>query len=250
MFTYTGVTSGREFGWYLQVWPAVGSPAGSRSHGDPDRRQPLKGHAAYPGPMAGESGPGCKVDRVSEKYGLTAVDDRLRERRERGDSLRDLERVYNERVLAAAMESAGVDLPGREAATLYRLLTDDEVGPGERVDARSRLRRAGVDPATLESDFVSYQTVRTHLNDCLGLSTDRETAFGVDVARDTALKLVSRTELVTRQLIDRLRGRGAVTVVAPSVTVSVRVACSECGDEYSFSRLLDRGGCSCQSGRE
>ena len=65
--------------------------------------------------MAGESGPGCKVDRVSEKYGLTAVDDRLRERRERGDSLRDLERVYNERVLAAAMESAGVaaSLPGR-----------------------------------------------------------------------------------------------------------------------------------------
>jgi hypothetical protein len=171
----------------------------------------------------------------------------LRERRADGDSLRDLDRYFNEAVLRSAMESAGMDtLPG-EQSYLYRLLTDDEVGAGKRVDAESRLRRAGQDPSSVTGDFVSYQTVRAHLNDCLDVETTREAHLAVGEARNTGAKLLSRTESITRRTSERLARQGSVTITAPSVTVSLRVACSECNHEYTFSQLLERGGCSCRT---
>lgn len=191
------------------------------------------------------SGATCKVDRVAEKRGLSDLDERLRERWADGDSLRDLERVCNEAILRSAMRAAGMDTLDGEAANLYRLLTDDDVGPGKRIDAKSRLQRNGLDPETLTGDFVSYQTVRTHLNDCLGVATNRDRSLSVDGARNTVLKLVSRTESVATQTIERLTRQGTVTVGKPSVTVSLRVACSACGEEYTFGSLLERGGCAC-----
>ena len=157
---------------------------------------------------------------------------------ERGQLESDLERVTEEVERAESALSERPDVERRR----------------ERVAARLRETRARID--RIEQDLVNtFNEMMQEVLDALEYdAVERIWLERLSTAeggvRDTALKLVSRTELVTRQLIDRLRGRGAVTVVAPSVTVSVRVACSECGDEYSFSRLLDRGGCSCQSGRE
>lgn len=197
--------------------------------------------------MASESGATCKIDRVSERRGLSGIDDRLRERWADGASLRDLETFYNTELLRTVMESAGMDTLDGEVANLYRLLTDEEVSAGTQVDAESRLRQHGVDPSKVTDDFVSYQTVRTHLNDCLGEETTRETDLTTDEARNTVLKLLSRTESVTRRTIERLSNQGRLSVTAPSVTLSLRVACAECNDEYTFSQLLDEGGCSCET---
>lgn len=199
--------------------------------------------------MTEPSGTRCKIDRVSESWDLERIDDRLQERRASGDSLRELERYYNETVLRSAMESAGMDTLEGEVSNLYRLLTDEEVGAGKRVDAESRLRRNGLDPSAVTGDFVSYGTVRTHLNDCLDVETTRDTHLPVGEARTTVAKLLSRTESVARRTIERLGRQGSVTITAPSVTVSLRVACSECNDEYGFSQLLERGGCSCRTDR-
>ncbi|WP_324759374.1 rod-determining factor RdfA [Haloarcula sp. GH36] len=202
--------------------------------------------------MTAESEPTCKIDRVAAKWDLKGIDRRLRARRAAGDSLRDLETYFNESVVAAALDRAQAETVDGEAANLYRLLTGADVSAGKRVDAESKLRRNGIDPEPLADDFVSYQTVRTHFNDCLETPTERETTLTVDDARTTVLKLVSRTESVAHRTIDRLVRSGALTIPAPSVTVSLRVACSECNNEYSFTRLLDRGGCSCggESGRD
>jgi hypothetical protein len=194
--------------------------------------------------MSGDTG--CKVDRVCERWELP-MDDELRERWRGGESLRDLETVLNEAVLRAALRSADADVIDGEAANLYRLLTDDAVSAGQRVDAEARLRRAGLDPAAVTDDFVSYGTVRTHLNECLGVETARDTRLDPDEGRTTVLKLLSRTESVTERTIARLTDQGSLTIPAPSVTLSLRVACEECGDEYSFSQLLSRGGCSCRA---
>ncbi|WP_373222135.1 rod-determining factor RdfA [Halorientalis marina] len=192
--------------------------------------------------MSGDTG--CKVDRVCERWDLT-MGDELRERWRGGESLRELETVFNEAVLRAALQSADADVIDGEAANLYRLLTDDSVSAGQRVDAEARLRRAGLDPTAVTDDFVSYGTVRTHLNECLGIETTRDTRLDPDEGRTTVLKLLSRTESVTERTIARLTDQGALTIPAPSVTLSLRVACDQCGDEYSFSQLLSRGGCSC-----
>ena len=188
---------------------------------------------------------GCKIDRVLEERGLADIEEAFETRRSSGDSLRELEQFFNEAVLRAAMRDAGMEILDGEPSNLYRLLTDDEVTAGKRVDAESKLRRNGVDPDTVADDFVSYQTVRTHLNDCLGVRTTRESTFSVADARNTVHKLVSRLESVTVRSIERLGRDGTVSIAAPSVTVSVRVACSECNDEYTFATLLDRGSCSC-----
>lgn len=195
--------------------------------------------------MPSHSGETCKIDRVVDERDLEAVHDALRERWSDGESLRDLEAFFNRTVLEAAMTTAGMESIDGEAANLYRLLTDDDVSAGKRIDAESRLERDGIDPDALTDDFVSYQTVRTHLNSCLGVETTREQAFGISDARNTVHKLVSRTESVTLQVLERLAGQGTLAIGSPSVTVSVRVACSTCNDEYSFSALLEEEGCSC-----
>lgn len=195
--------------------------------------------------MQGTSDGGCKIDKVIEARGLSDIEGRLRTRWEDGESLRDLEQFFNEAVLRTAMLSAGMETIDGESSNLYRLLTDDDVSAGKRVDVEARLRRNGVDPDRVTDDFVSYQTVRTHLNDCLGIQTARDSTLAVGDARNTVHKLVSRVESVTLRTIERLCRQDTVRIASPSVSVSVRVACSECNDEYTFSALLAQGSCSC-----
>lgn len=188
----------------------------------------------------------CKIDRVARRWALETIDEQLLERREAGASLRDLEQFFNRQVLAAAMAETGIETVDGEVENLYHLLTDDDVSAGTRVEAESRLERHGLDPDAVESDFVSYQTVRTHLNDCLDVDTNRESGLEPTDGKNIVFKLLSRTESITERTIDRLRSSGHLTIGTPEVTLSLRVACSECGEEYPFGRLVDRGGCSCQ----
>lgn len=194
--------------------------------------------------MSNETG-NCKIDRVARKWELEDLDDRLLERREAGASLRDLETDYNRRVLRAAMEDAGIETLEGEVENLYRLLTDDDVSVGTRVEAQSRLERNGIDPGSMEDDFVSYQTVRTHLNDCLDVDTRRNAEIDETSAKNVVFKLLSRTESITERTIDRLRSSDLLAVGKPEVTLSLRVACTDCGEEYTFTRLVERGRCSC-----
>ena len=196
--------------------------------------------------MANDTG-GCKIDRVARERELDELDQRLLERRDAGASLRDLETYHNRKVLEAALNEAGMDTLEGEVENLYRLLTDDDVSVGTRVEARSRLERNGVDPDAVTDDFVSYQTVRTHLNDCLDVDTERTGRIDRTDAKNVVFKLLSRTESITTRTIDRLRTSGHLTIENPEVTLSLRVACTECGEEYTFTRLVDRGRCSCRT---
>jgi len=195
--------------------------------------------------MPDESGGGCKVDRVSQKYGLDEVDEVLKDLQKEGTSLRDLETQYNQQVLESTLREAGVDVLQGEVENLYQLLTGDDVSAGMRVEARSRLERQGIDPETIRDDFVSYQTVRTHLRECLAVDTERESTVTPTGAKNTVFKLISRTESVTNRTIERLRSSGLLHVGTVDVTLSLRIACTDCGEEYTFSRLLERGRCSC-----
>ncbi|MFB6117244.1 rod-determining factor RdfA [Halosegnis sp.] len=194
--------------------------------------------------MVSERTDGCKIDRVAERRSLANIDDRLRTRRRDGASLRALATFYNQSVLRAAMEGAEMEPLDGEVENLHRLLTDEDVTAGARVDAEARLSRNGVDPAAVTDDFVSHVTVQNHLTDCLGMTTDTQLTDAVD-ARESVMKLRSRLATVAESTLERLSRRGDIAVTTPSVTVSLRVNCAECNDAYSFSRLLDRGGCSC-----
>jgi hypothetical protein len=186
----------------------------------------------------------CKIGRVVRRYELGAFDRTLTDRREDGASLRDLETVVNEAVLRAALRDADADVIG-DVSSVYEGLTGDEASAGERAELRGRLTRAGVDIDGLETDFVSYQTVRTHFRECLDYDTDRRSALSVEDARGTVEWARSRSEGIVERTLDRLTGTDGFRAGDLAVSHVVRVTCEDCGATYPVDEFVDRGGCDC-----
>lgn len=161
-------------------------------------------------------------------------------------SLRDLADEFNRALLLAAIRDAGMDVVEGEPANFYRLLTDDDVSAGQRVEARNRLERAGVDVDALEADFVTYQAIRHYLKEVRGAEYERGDGDAVERERDGMDRLLSRVETVARDKIDRLRSGGDLSIGAYRVFVSVEVLCQDCGRQYGIGELLGRGECDCR----
>jgi len=192
-----------------------------------------------------ESTCSCKIGRNVEKYGLDRLDRRLLDRRDDGASLRRLEGVANRAVLRAALREAETDVIG-DVSSLYEKLTDEDTSAGERTELRERLSRAGIDTDTLLDDFVSYQTVRTHLRDCLDVDTDRRASLTVEDARGMIEWARSRSEGIVERTVERLRDTDEFRSGDVEVTHVIRVSCPDCGASYPIETFIDRGGCRCE----
>jgi len=93
----------------------------------------------------------CKVGRVLARRDLDRHDEMADRWRSRDVSLRSLERELNVALLRAAAREAGVATLDGEVENLYRLLTDDDVTSGTRVQARRRLENEGLDVDAVRS---------------------------------------------------------------------------------------------------
>lgn len=191
----------------------------------------------------------CKLGRNLSAYGRDALHGTIRERRRGGDSLRDLERFVNRALLDGAIREAGADVIG-DVGGLYDALTGDDVSAGERTEVRERLEHAGVDVAAIEDAFVSYQTVRTHLRECLDVETARESRLSIDDARGTIEWARSRSEGIVDRTIQRLAAADEVAAGDVDVSQVIRIDCPDCGDSYPVDEFVDRGGCECDRGHE
>lgn len=193
---------------------------------------------------------GCKVGRTAAQYGLSELDTTLvaywtGEADERY-STRDLATYVNQRVLEAALEAADVPFKDGEVENTYRLLADDDVSSGTRVQTRNELERDGVPIGRVESDFVSHQTVYNHLTDCLETALEEPSdEERLERSAETLGALQSRTAAVTRDTIEKLEHRDLVRVGEFNVVVSVTVTCEDCLQEYTARDLLDQGACRC-----
>jgi len=196
------------------------------------------------------SEPRSKVARLIESYDLAPIGADLEaawlgETGER-QSLRDLADRFNRALLLAAIRDAGMDVVDGEARNYYRLLTDEDVSAGRRVEARNRLEAAGVDVGRLQEAFVSYQSIRHYLTEVRGASYERDDGeSGVERERSVIDRLQSRVESVVRDTVDRLGNAGRLSVGDYRVFVSVDVLCQDCGGQYAVGELLDRGHCDC-----
>lgn len=193
----------------------------------------------------------CKVGRLIESYGLDGEGDRL-ERRWLGDgveraSLRTLADEFNQALLAAALDDAGMNPVEADLETTYRVLTDEDESEGARTQKRLELSREGVDVDTLLSDFVSHQAVHTYLRDYRGVERP-ESGDSEQLERDieTLRRLQSRAESVTADAVERSANTGRIDVGDADVLVNVRVFCQDCGADYDAEELLRRGGCECE----
>lgn len=195
--------------------------------------------------------PRTKVGRIIDGYELgpeygaeleAAWTDEGSERK----SLRDLAEEFNRRLLAAAMSDAGMSTLDGEVDNLFRLLTKDDVTAGTRTEARSRLERNGVDVDKLERDFVTYQAIRSYLQNERGAEYE-ETSDEDRLERtaDSIERLRSRLNSVVESNLNQLRETDRITLDQFRLFVSVDVLCEECGSQYTVTELLDRGGCDC-----
>jgi len=189
---------------------------------------------------------GCKVERVTERYDLHEADERLLRRRENEDaSLRELETHLNRRLLKRAMIEQGMSPLDGEVENYYRLLTDDTVMGTARREARRKLEEAGIDVDGVETDFVSYQTVRKHLNECLDKDTSEEYTPKPDNDLKNIEKLRQRLQNVVEKSVGRLKEYRVIQIGSPEATVSVKVTCGDCGRTYGISTLFRRRECPC-----
>lgn len=186
----------------------------------------------------------CKVERITEKHGFSDLDEELRRRHRSGASLRELETFINTRVLERALLESDVALIG-DTESIYRILQGDDVTPGQRAEIRSQLERAGPPVSDVEDDFVSHQTVKRHLQNCLGVDTNRQSKITFDEAEQTVEWAQSQNLSVIENTIKRLQNAGLLEVDHLDVTQSVRVTCEETGNTFRLREFLRRGGCDC-----
>lgn len=210
-------------------------PSETTEHGTPDKQ------------------PNNKVARLIDSYNLgEEFGDRLEQLwTADGDqrmSLRDLADLVNERLLEAAMSNSGMRPIEGEVENIYRLLADEEVSSGNKTEARQRLEHNGVDTDELERDFITYQAVRSYLQEYRGATYEQEseTTRAEDVLQ-TIQRLQSRTQSVTEKNIDQLDSTNELSIGDHRVFVNVDVLCGDCNTQYELSELISSGGCECNS---
>lgn len=192
----------------------------------------------------------CKLGRVADQHGLSTLSDDLiaywTGTGAKQYSTRELATLVNQRVLESAFNQASLSYKEGEIENTYKLLTDDDVTSGTRVQTRNELERDGVPIERIESDFVSHQTVYNHLTDCLGVSLDPPTdEERLERGAERLGALQNRTEAVTVDTIAQLQRNDVVDIGAFDVLVSVMVTCEDCHQQYTIRELLDEQACAC-----
>lgn len=189
----------------------------------------------------------CKIGRQANTYDLRNLSEDLRRRREEGDSLRDLAAFVNKRILGAAIDASDADVAG-DVGSVYAALADDEVSTERRVNTIDQLDAVGVDAQTLKDDFVSYQSVRNHLRNCLDMDTGRRGIETAEEGREVIEWARSREENIIERTLSRLRRIGLIASGDIRINSTVTVECTDCGNTYTVDEFLDRRACECSGG--
>ena len=145
------------------------------------------------------------------------------------------------------MRDAGQNALQRDVAVTYEQLTGEDVTAGVRTETRNRLEQVGVDAATLEADFVSYQAIRSYLTEYRDATYERPTdAEKIESDIESIQRLLARTLSVTEDRVERLRDTGRLDIEEFEVLLGAQVLCQDCGNQYTVTELLESGGCDCQ----
>lgn len=193
--------------------------------------------------------PNSKVARLIEVYDLRGFGGELErlwtaegdERR----SLRDLADLFNRRLLQTKLsEQTSRPLEG-EVENIYRLLTATDASAADANRARRRLTREGIDVEALEDDFVTYQAIRTYLQEYRGAEYSDGDTDPITSVKEDLQRLQGRTETVTKSKLERLQAANALATGSLNVIVETAVICVGCGERYTIAELLESGECEC-----
>jgi len=211
-------------------------------------------HAADPEDGGESESPCCKVQRAAAAFAISDTLDELVTARREGASFRDLATQFNTRVVERVLGEADVDgrsvhaaLTGEDiAGDVYEVLGASRDSDIRRAELRARLSDAGVDVDGLESAFVSHVTVRSHLQECVGVEPEQSPP-PFEQTVNTAKGAQTRASNVVQSTVDRAVRHGQLQAGDLDVEVLVRLTCHDCGDTFYLSELLEQRQCSCGS---
>lgn len=191
-----------------------------------------------------------KVARVIDEYDLSGLGTELEARwTATGDdhwSLRDLASYVNEELVRARLRETGRTPAAGDVRNALAFLNEDESAAADATQLRRRLERDGVDVDDLQSDLVTYQAVRSYLQDHRGAEYERATGNRVDAVTQSIQKLRGRLVSVTESKLEQLRDSSRLTLGEFRVMVDVRVLCTDCNTQQPVTDLLASGGCDCE----
>jgi hypothetical protein len=183
---------------------------------------------------------GCKVCRVLADRDMAEYEQRMVEHwhGQNGQRMgyRQLADWFNVTLLRREMDKAGVSTLGDEAESKYDRL---QKGGTVAEEVRTVLKRNGVPIEQVESDFVSYGVVRTHLTECLGEEYEEESG---DWEGDAIGRARNHAEQKISEAVAAAVSNGKLDAVGDvSVELSVDLTCSETHVSVPVDQALRRG---------
>lgn len=216
---------------------------------------PSRTHEHGDGDTSSEAETCCKVGRTATGYGIDHRLSELATLRRDGTSFREITTTFNTWVVKEVLEGENIGdnrsvhavLVGENTAgEIYRVLRSNGSSDVRRTELRARLSAVGIDVDDLESSFVSHVTMRSHLQNCVGIDPDTEPPeFKKTV--NTAQRAKVRATNVIESTLERAVKHGQIRVGSLRVELQVKTACDKCGDTLYLSELLDRRRCSCHA---
>ncbi|WP_330633505.1 rod-determining factor RdfA [Halocatena halophila] len=198
-----------------------------------------------------EATTGCKVDRIIAEYGLfdadpqfDSLDDGLLARW-RGNAgrtpqgYRPLTDWFNKRLLRTVYTEHGREtLSGRLEAAYETLQSDDPLDTAELIES---LAVDGIDGEQLQSDFVSWGTMRTHLTECLDGEKEPQQSSGnwERESVDRARQIVHET---VEEAVSSLTGKDVIADgTTAAIDVQIQLRCGSCPTQVPFGVAIERG---------
>lgn len=183
---------------------------------------------------------GCKLCRIIAEREMGDYEQRLVDQwhGETGQrkGYRKLAEWFNMTLLRRKMDKAGLSTLGDEAESKYERL---QSGGTVAEEVRQILRRNGLPVERIESDFVSYGVVRTHLTECLGEEYQHERT---DWERDAIERARSHATTKITEAVQAAVSNGKLDAVGDvSVDVSVELECEETHVSVPVDQALRRG---------
>ena len=201
---------------------------------------------------ASSRGRRSKVARLIDEYDLQGLGVNLEQQwtaDEDRKSLRDLASYFNQQLLQRTLEEMNVQYLDGEIENTYRLLTGDEVSSAESTRVKRRLERDGIDVDALETDFVTYQAIRSYLRDHRGAEYTPVETDPLERETTNTQKLRGRMATVTEGKLEQLRASDELTLGEFRTLADIRVVCEDCNTQFDVLNLLNRGGCNCTDSR-
>lgn len=194
---------------------------------------------------------GCKVDRLTDRYELTSprsedasIHTYLRRRWTGADGrepegYKSLTQWFNKRLLARIYENHGRDTVAAHLDTEYGLITDDDTV--DRDELAADLATDGLDIEELDSELISWSTMRHHLKGCLDAEKEVPSA-STDWEQNTVARAKQQTAEKAQSVLSSLTSKNRLPDADEAeVDVQVKLSCPDCSVRVPFEDAVERG---------